>query len=204
MSLDPIRLNRRGVSPQDSTMVQLLLQSEVASLCKRTNCTTCGGMPFAEKVVTFLRRRGYNIPRLPVRRSTQDFFQLWKSNITQHAILSELRDLQPAQSDEDRVMPAVRYLIYSVYRAIGAPALEQALPNNSFAARVLRCMEDHYGSRLRAYDSHVNREKNAAIDRVRRLADRQRRHEERLKQKALRDAARLLGSGEQGGSNGEK
>lgn len=187
-----------------SAFLQLLRLADKQQLCVNPSCTTCGGMPFAERVVTFLRHRGHGIPRLPVRRSIQDLFQLWSNTATQQAILSELRDLQPAQTDEDRVMPAVRYLIYSAHKVLGPSVLEQALPINSFAVGVLRRMEAHYERRLRAYDRHVTRAENAAIDRVRRLADRQRRHEERLKQKALRDAARQSESRQQSDSDGNE
>lgn len=98
-------------------------------------------------------------------------------------------------------MPAVRYLIYSAHTVLGPSVVEQALPRNSFAAGVLSRMEAHYESRLRAYDRHVTRVENAAIDRARRLADKQIKHEERLKQKALRDVVRQLESEKQGGSN---
>ena len=186
----------------ESSLLALLLYADANQLCVSTNCTTCGGMPFAEKVLNFLRRRGHSISRLPVRRRIQDLFQLWSNTATQQAILSELKDLQPVQSDEDRVMPAVRYLIYSTHKVLGPSVVEQALPINSFAARVLGRMEAHYESRLRAYDRHVTRAENAAIDRARRLADRQIKHEERLKQKALRDAVRQLESEKQSDSNG--
>lgn len=172
-------------------LLQLLREAESENLCIRLSCTTCGGMPFAIKVMRLLNERGYEISSVPLWRISDQTRSVWLQDTTQRAVLTELKALNPNAIEEREIEPAARYLIYSAYSALGLERVESALPSECFAGQVLVAMKAHYANVQLENARWIELTATKRYARAQRLADKQVRHAERLEKKKKRDAERL-------------
>ncbi len=136
----PISRNRQVDSAsKDLALLDALKHAAEFNMCVSTNCTTCGGYPFAKQVLTTLKRIGHDFPDGNLLRDTI------RHPATQRAILAELKKISELDDGGFYLVPAARYLIFRAYCVLSEDEVETTL-RGSWAGRVYQSMRDHYAA----------------------------------------------------------
>ncbi len=145
MSVENRQANRRwlgGRATESTTLLTELKHAVDFKMCVYTHCTTCGGYPFAKRVLASLKRMGYEFPAV---RSNRDLASTLRDPATHRAVLMELgKTPWPNVIDID-LEPPLRYLIYRAYCVLTEVEIESLLAD-SWAGGVFRSMRDHYAA----------------------------------------------------------
>lgn len=145
MSLETPPGGRRqtGVRTSDSlTLLSELKHAVDFKMCVYTHCTTCGGYPFAKRVLAALKHLGYGFPAV---RSNRDLAPTLRDPATHRAVIMELRKTPRPDFIHVDLEPPLRYLIYRASCVLTEVEIESLLAD-SWAGEVFRSMRYHYAA----------------------------------------------------------
>jgi hypothetical protein len=169
-----------GRAVESATLLTELKHAVDFKMCVYTHCTTCGGYPFAKRVLAALKNMGYE---LPVVRSNRDLAPALRDSTTHRAVLMELRRTPRPNFIDIDLEPPLRYLIHRASCILAEAEIESIL-NDSWSGQVFRSMRDHYA----AIEERKRQKRQLQQDQKEQNIERRRREQEfRMQRKAERD-----------------
>ena len=164
----------------ESNWLYSLLQDAVRrKLCTKMICTTCGARDFRKELHGAILSRYVGSLTDP---------HAYRQHVVSE-ITKALKNLVPDFSEARAFTPAVRCLLFDIWRPSTRDEIEAQLAG-SWAGRILAGMKDHYAAVVARRRAHEEMQDPINVQRRREEKKRlrQEKHQERLRLKKKRDA----------------